>query len=59
MSAVKAVPNNPTHCALCFFSLKLGPIIKKTQELSPNLQKHSWYLDNGVLADLEDDLIIS
>ena len=41
------------------FSLTLWPIIEKIQESSPELQKHFWYLDDGVLVGSEDDLIRS
>ena len=41
------------------FSLTLWPILEKIQEISPELQKHSWYLDDGVLVGSEDDLIRS
>ena len=42
-----------------FFSLTLWPIKEKIQETSPELQQHSWYLDDGVLVGSEDDLIRS
>ena len=38
------------------FSLTLWPTIEKNQETSPELQQHSWYLDDGVLVGLEDNL---
>ena len=41
------------------FSLTLWPIIGKIQETAPELQQHSWYLDDGVLVGSEDDLIRS
>ena len=41
------------------FSLTLWPIIEKIQETAPELQQHSWYLDDGVLVGSEDDLIRS
>ena len=41
------------------FSLTLWPIIEKIQKTSPELQQHSWYLDDGVLVGSEDDLIRS
>ena len=37
--------------------LTLWPIIEKIQESSPELQQHSWFLDDGVLVGSEDDLI--
>ena len=41
------------------FSLTLWPIIEKIQETSPELQQHSWYLDDGILVGSEDNLIKS
>ena len=39
------------------FSLTLWAIIEKIHETAPELQQHSWYLDDGVLVGSEDDLI--
>ena len=41
------------------FSLTLWSFKEKIQESLPELQQHSWYLDDGVLVGLEDDLIRS
>ena len=41
------------------FSLTFWSIIEKIQETAPELQQHSWYLDDGVLVGSEDDLIRS
>ena len=39
------------------FSLTVWPIIEKIMESSPELQQHSWYLDDSVLVDSGDGLI--
>ena len=41
------------------FSLTLWPNIEKIQESSPELQQHSWYLEDGVFVGSEKDLIRS
>ena len=41
------------------WALTLWPNIEKIQESSPELQQHSWYLEDGVFVGSENDLIRS